>query len=557
MAEYDDRAPVTQTPFSRDGKSLQPGIVTARKGLLTNISNLERGPEYARELNNLQMIRPGIWTNQGIGWTKHRAAAFTGTFLEFSFFVDNAGTRTLLFQSGTKLNSYNLGTQTATDILTGLSINHVPTIRRSYSPTTGASIVIFCNGNIEPKKITSTSTATDLQFNGGTFPGVFNGKTYSKPKYCEPFGERFVYGGFPDANTAFDILISDQADPESFTMSTPSTDTDAVAFTYPPELGALKTIRVHTINNDNSSQIIIGGCTDGIFAIFGSSASEFGLKILTRQLGIVSNRCWVNLGDDLLYLSNAGIRNFNGLAISAVLSPDALSYPIADLVAEVDLDNAHLAHAVHNPRTQEVQFWCPIIGSGGIVKKAFVLKYESAGGQVIPIWSTKDGTEVSASIYFNGVMYGGNSDARLQVHYSGNSYDGTFYSSRLTTALVSLGNVQQKCSMRNVEIVTDGNNQKFNFVSYIYSRYEDNSFRREAAEPGSTLLETSGGSTTALREWVLGSGAFPSLHPKLISYQPLGNGVFWDFEITTSASDHALDFAGVAYTLSGGSLNRG
>jgi hypothetical protein len=554
----DDRAPVQQTPLSQQGKSLQPGIVTARRGLLTNISNMERGSDFARDLNNMQMLRPGVWTNQGIGWLKDRDAAFDGAFREFSFFVDNTGTRTLIFQSGAKLQSYDLTTHTETDIITGLSLSldAVPTLRRSYSPTTGASIMIYTNGDIEPRKVLTTSTEAALAFNGGVWPGAFNGKTYSKPKFCEPFGERFVYAGFPGAATAFDVLISDQADPESFTISTPSTDTDAVAFTYPPELGALKTIRTHTINNDLSSQIIIGGCTDGIFAIFGSTASEFGLRILTRQLGIINNRCWVNLGDDLLYLSNAGIRNFNGLAVSTVLAPDALSYPIADLVADLDLDYAHLAHACHNPRTQEIQFWCPITGGNGQVKKAFILKYESAGGQVIPIWSTKDGTEVSASIFFKSVMYGGDSAAVLQKHYSGNTYNGTTITSRVALPLINVGNVQQKCSIRNISIVTDGDSQKFNFVAYVYSRLDDNSFVRTAAEPGSTLLETKGGSTTALGSWILGSGAFPSTHPKILDFQPIGNGTFWDFEITTSADDHALDLAGVAYTLSGGSLQR-
>lgn len=553
---YDDRAPVSRTPLSEQGKSLQPSMVTCRRGLATNISNMERSNDFAKELNNLQMIRPGIWTNRGIGWSEHREVSFTGTFLEFSFFVDAAGTRTLLFQSGAKLQSYNLGTATETDIITGLSISAVPTIRRSYSPTTGSSIAIYTNGDIEPRKILTVSTEAALEFNGGVWPGAFNGKTYSKPKLCEPFGERFVFGLFPDADTAFDILISDQADPETFTLSTPATPTDAVAFTYPPELGALRSIRVHTLNNDLSDQIIIGGCTDGIFAIFGANAAEFGLKILTRQLGVVSNRTWVNLGDDLLYLSNAGIRNFNGLAIGANLAPDALSYPIADLVSEVDIDYAHLAHAVHNPATQEVQFWCPINGGGGQVKKAFIMKYESAGGAVIPIWSTKDGTEVSASIYFKTVMYGGNSSAVLQVHYSGNTYNGTTYNSRIVTALVGLGNVQQKCSMRVITIVTDGDTQKFNFTAYTYSRFEDNSFKRMPAEPNNALVQTSGGSTTALGSWVLGTSAFPSTHPKLIDFHPIGNGSFWDFEITTSADDHALDFVGVAYTLSGGSIQR-
>lgn len=552
---FDETAPVSRTPFSQQGRSLQPNSVSARRGLATNIGNMERGSDLARELNNFQMIKPGVWTQKGIGWTEHRAAVFPGKFLDFSFFVNNAGVKTLLFQAGAKLQSYDLATQTETDILTGLNINALPTIRRSYSPTTGASIAIYCNGDIEPRKILTPSTEAALEFNGGGWPGVFNGKTYSKPKFCEPFGERFVYSGFPTAETAFDVLISDQADPEAFTLSTPSTPTDAVAFTYPPELGAIKSVRVHTVSNESNAQVIICGCTDGIFAIFGDNAANFGLKILTRSIGIPGNRCFAQIGSDLLYLSTQGIRPINGLLINATLNPDSLSYPIQDLIEQIDSDYAEYAHVVHNSFTQEVQFWVPIVGAGGSITKAFILKYESSQ-PLTPIWSTKDGTEVTASIFFKGKMYGGDSNGKLQVHYTGDNYNGTPYISRLTLPLIGLGNVQQKCSMRNVSVVTDGAAQKFNFQAYTYTRATNGAFKRKAAPGGVVELSAPAGETTALGSWVLGSGAFPSDHPKILDTQPKGNGTLWDFELSTSADDHVLDFVACAYTLSGGSMQR-
>lgn len=501
------------------------------------------------------MLKPAVWTNRGIGWQQHREDAFPGTFLEFSFFVNTAGTKTMLFQSGAKVQSYDLATETETDIITGLSTSHYPTIRRSYSPTTGASIAIYCNGNIEPRKILTTSTEAALAFNAGTWPGTFNSKSYSKPKFCEPFGERMVYGGFATDATAFDILISDQADVESFTQSTPGVATDAVAFTYPPELGALTSLRVHTLSNDAADQIIIGGCTDGVFAIFGDNAENYGLKILSRDVGILSNRCFVQLGTELVYLATNGIRTLTGLIVAANTSPEALSYPIADLVALIETDYAYKSHACHNSKTQEVQFWVPVTGSAGVVNKAFIMKYESVS-PLVPIWSTKDGTEVSASIFYKGVMYGGDTNGVLQQHYNGSTYNGTVYVSRLTLPLISVGNPQQKASMQKISTITDGASQKFLITAYTYTRHADESFKRIIARPGVVELEAPAGETTALGSWTLGSGAFPSDHPKILDFSPSGNGSLWDIEISCTASDHTLDFVACAYTLSGGSYQR-
>lgn len=547
--------PANETPLQQQGRSLQGGFVSCRRGLASNVGSLERPNDKARILNNFQMLKPGVWTTKGIGWTKHRASAFNGggTFLDFSFFVDNAGTRTLIFQVGSKVQSYNLATTTETDIITGLTVTAYPTMRRFYSPVTGTSVIIYCNGDIEPKKITTVSASANLTFNGGSWPGTFNSKSYSKPKFVEPFGSRAVYGGFAGATTAFDILISDHLNPETFTLSAPGVATDGVAFTYPAELGALTSLKVVTLSNDSNSQVIIGGCTDGIFAIFGNDATDFGLRILTKDIGILSNRCFVKRSDDILYLSTFGFRALSSLTLNATEGQDALSYEIQDLVALIDRDNAFKSHAVHNPATQEVQFWVPITGDGGIPKHAFILKYEPGMG---PIWSTKDGTTVTASTNFKGQVYGGDDSGFLQVHYSGDKYNTANIVSTMALALVGLGSPQQKCGMRKITIVTDGGSQKFVFAANQYTRMSNGAFKRIRAKPGSKELSVAQGATTALGSWVLGAGAFPSNHIKTIDFHPLGQGVWWDFEISTNSSDHGLDLAGIAYTLKGGSLER-
>jgi hypothetical protein len=563
----DDRSNASRTPLSNFGVSLQPGLLSAQMGLASNLGMIARGPHFARVLNNLHMLTRGVWTSRGIGWARERAGSFNagGEFKDFGFFIDNAGVRTLLFQAGDKLYSYNLTTHTETQILTGLSLTDLPCIRRSYSPTTGNSVVIYCNGNIEPQKITSVSTSVALGFTnsgGATTWGAaanFNGKSYSKPKFCSPFGDRFVYSGFKNANTAFDVLITAQGDPESFVTTVPQKVTDAVAFTYPPELGQLKSVQSYRLTNQTNDEVMIFGCTDGVFIITGSNASTFSLKILTREYGIPSNRAFAQVGNDLLFLSTKGIRSFSSLTDNAVLGSSSLSFPIHDLINLIDTANWEKAHAVHNRNTQEVMFWVPLQNDAGACKHAFVLNYnndESAGGSVVPIWSTRDGTSVACSINFADVVYGGGYDGLLQKWYSGDKYDTGAITFQITTALANVGNPSQKASMKQVDVLADGGDQQFTMRANIYQKMSGGNFRKIAAAPPSVQLSSASPAATALGSWTLGFSAFPSNHVKVLTWNPAGNGQFWEFEIVSTGSTDALDYSGLAYTLSGGGVER-
>lgn len=556
----DDRTLASQTPLSQKGVSLQAGTIVASQGLGSALSAIARGGDYFKVLNNLQMIKQGIWTSRGIGWTRHRAGTFNSgaRFREFSFFVDNAGVKTLIFQVGSKVQSYNLGTTVETDILTGLTATAQPCLRRSYSPITAASILIYCNGDIEPKKITSVSASAALLFNSpGVWPGTFNGKTYSKPKFCEPFGTRFVYGGFSTASTAFDIVISNDANAEGFTQSTPAAETDAVAFTFPPELGKLTSLKSFKLSNDQTEQILIGGCSDGVFIITGSTASEFKLVILTTEIGVFSNRAWIRLGNDLLFLSTQGVRNFLNLVSNNVQSDDALSVSIEDQIALIDQDNAQAAFAVHHPATREIQFWVPLTGDGDIPQHALIMKYlRGATGALQPLWSTKNGTECTAAIEYQRIMYGGSSAGILQVHYSGDKYDTTPIVFNLMTGLINLDNIQQHCSVRNFAIITEGGSQKFNVRSYVYQRLEREQHQRKVADPGDFVKTVTDPGGTILGSWTLGVDSFPGQFVRILDYQPIGNGTFWELEIIASSDSDALDYSGLAYTLSGGSMER-
>ena len=572
----DNRPIVAQTPLSQRGKSLQSDFLGTEGGLATNVGTFTRQPDEFRVLNNLQQLVRGVWTSVGIGWARERNNNFNSgnPFYEFSYFIDSAGTKTLLFQNGTKLYSYNLSTHTETQISgTGTLPSSVPCMRRFFSSVSGNSCVVLCNTAIQPLKVTSVTAAGALQFNGSPWPGTFNAKSYGKPGLCEAFGaNRMAYGRFDAASTAFDILISNQGSPEAFTVSAPVVATDAVAFTYPPELGQLVSLRAHRLTDQNLSQILIGGCTDGIFIITGTDATNFALKILTPIVGVCSNRGWIQISNDLYFPSTTGFRTYSSILNNQILNEDAISRKIQDLYNLIDPANFDKIFAVHHPSTQEIQWWVPLTTDNGVVQHAFIASYNnenSKQGVIMPQWSTKSDVQIACGIEFKGVMYGGGygagtgiaTDGLLQKHYSGNTYDGTPIKFALATALITMGNISQKCSMRNLSIATDGGDQSFTINAFVYRRQtaidgEGAGFSRVSAEPTNQKLSAGVGQVTQLDAWPLGVAAFPSTGPKVLDFQPKGNGNFWDVEITSTDDTDTLDYAGLQYTLSGGSLQR-
>lgn len=561
----DDRPLATQTPLSQDGKSLQPGFVSPGRGLASYIASTKRASDQAAILTNFEQVKPGIWTTRGIGWTQDRATGFNGNteFKDFSFYINPlTGVRTMLFQVADKLYSYNKTTHVETQIMTGLDVNALPTMRRFFSPVSGVSAVVYCNGVGEPQKITSPTTSAALLFNSpGVWPGTFNAKSYTKPKFCEPFGPRMVYGGFQSAATAFDILISNAGDPEKFTITAPVAVTDAVAFTYPAELGQLTSMHSHRLSNQSQDEVLICGCTDGIFMIQGNSSDTYKLVILTREMGILSNRCFVPIMDDMLFLSTAGIRTWSNLANNQVLVPNAQSDDILDFINGIDPAAVYKAHAFHNPKTQTIHFWVPLLptNDNGKNAHALVINYNSQAyrdGNFAPQWSIRDQTSVACSIYFEGQVYGGGYTGILQQWYVGNNYNGAIQNFSYRSPLITLGNFTQKCSFRTIEVVTEGKNQKFRITVYKTHKMADGSYKREPAEPGTLTLEAPDNLDTALGTWTLGLSAFPSEHVKVLQYQPTGQATFWEIEITSAASDDVIDFIGIQYILSGGSIQR-
>lgn len=559
-----ERSPAERSPLSEQGISLNAGLLTVVGGTQSNINDIFRPAIKAKRINNLHQFKSGVFSSSGNGWTRVRSTALNGgaAGLDFGIFTSSAGVDTLLMQVGDDVMSYDFNTNVATNVvgLTGLSTTALPCMKQfSPSASTAQGVTIYCNGVIEPRKITGAAASAALLFNSpGVWPGVFLGKTYSIPKFCVNFGNRMVYFGFSGATTFMDLLISNAGDAEVFTQSAPIVATDGCAFTFPLDLGAPTGVTSYKLNNENSTEILILGFKRGMAILQGTDTTNYRVIIASRKHGLLSNRCFVNINNEVYYLATDGIRTASSLQLNAGLTTETETMEIYDEFLKIDQDNAHKAHAVHHPDTQEIQFWVPYTTDNGQCKHALITNYNTPQNQNIPIWYFKNRTEVACSIEFNRKFYGIGYDGLFQQHYTGNFYDtggaGQAYPTfEVTLSLIGVGNPSQTCSIRKLMFITDGGSQKFNPRASVFHIMADGHTEKAIMQPVEFELESEDTAGTVLGSWLLGISAFPADDPKLLDeFVPEGAGHYWEVSAFGNQDDHSIDFAALHYTISVG-----
>ena len=565
------RSPAQMSPLSKDGSSLDARQVNAQGGVHSYINDIFRAANKAKNIVNFHQFKQGVFSSSGGGWIRDNAAADVlnngAAGLEFGTYIDALGNISLLAQFGSKLYKYNTTTHKGTAVtgMTALNATAIPCMR-NFAPSiaTTSPITVYCNGVAEPQKIITATTSAALLFNSpGVWPGVFNGKTYTKPALCSPFGQRMAYarfatGGASGNAVAYDLLISNNANAEAFTVSTPAVATDAIAFTIPGLLGLPTALRSYKINNNVSTEVLIVGCQRGVCIISGTDTTTYNLQILTQNYGIPSNRTFVQLDSQLLYLATDGIRVYTGEQNNPNLLTESLALGIFDQIKQIDPAYASLAHATHHPGTQEILFWIPYLQDLGTPQHCIIMNYNTVDGN--PIWYFKTNTTVLAGIEFNSTYYGMTATGYVQQHYSGNYYDGGFNSTvpggSLTLSLISVGNPAQGCSIRQTCVIADGDNQKCHINVDALQKMDDGRLVKQRMTPTDFILESPINPATILGAWIMGVSAFPGGNaPKLLdNFVPLGHARYWEFTLSVNDSSMNLDFAALNATISIGGM---
>ena len=533
------QSPSQQSELSQQGVSLKTVVVGPQKGLLSNVAESLRTEEYAKVLDNLHMTKRGIWTPKGTGVTKHRASNFNsgGAFLCVAPHYTSATNTELLFQAGDDIYEYNIGTQTETSRYSGLSTSAISDIR-SFSPT----YVSFVNGDINPLKWTGSGSFTSAS----GWPATVNSVNYEKPKYQEAFASRLCYAGFTARPS--DVLFSYAGLPEDFTTGGGALSAGVISM--PAALGPVTGIRALRIDSTTNESVLLIGCANGFGLVSGRDGTNFAAVEYTREFGLLSNRTWVQLGNDLYFLATDGVRRFSTNQGLATLNTSALTFANHDVFNRINRSQAEKSFVVPNPTTQEVIWWFPIDATS-TADHAIVMNYNSADldetsptSVVTPIFSTNSGFAATCGCFANNTLFYGTSDGYLKVGYSGDTWDGTAISWEYMPAMVGANSPAQSCSARMFQVITEGGNQKFNLSAYTLAQRMDDVTVWTLR--GTKAVNITSPTITKVGTWASGT---TTTYPKFISYAPLGSGRYWALRLTGTTSSDQIDLVGVLCVL--------
>lgn len=536
-ASASQEAPATQTELSQQAISLKIDVYTPSAGVASNIGDLLRDPAFAKQIDNLHMIKRGVWSTRGTGWAKHVNTQYNSgaTILEVYPYTDSSNVAKVLFRAGSKYYDYNIGTTTATEIGSGFTSSDIPSIRVYGRPTYAGPInAYFADGAHELQKWTGSGTMSAVG------PFTVAGRTFTKPKFLEEFGARQILSGYSDYSSA--ILITDTSSYESFAISSPQAATDGGWIDVPKGLGpvtGLKTVRISDTEN-----VCLIGCTNGVAILTGSDATDFRVKEVTREFGIPSNRTWITIQNDTYFMANDGIRRYTTNSISGLLN-SRKTYLIQDLINRQNTSYASKAFAFYHAATQEAQFWFPI-DSDTTPKNAIVLNFNTANPTAAgdedtrPIFSTKSGITIPCGVENAGIAWAGTTDGYLMNLYSGDTYNGSAINWTFVTPMFGANSPAQSMSMQKSIIMTDGGDQKFTCAAYTLSTLSDGNTKLIAQD--SRDISVTAASVTNLGTWASGT---TTTYPKLIDFQSKGVGRFWCLKLYGDATDEHIDLSGV------------
>lgn len=536
--------PAQQTELATKGVSLSSSVLSPTQGLSTNTADLLRDSSHARVLNNLHMLKRGVWSSRGTGISKSNPSAFNSgaSVLEISPWVDTTQDF-LLFQCGDTIYKYQISTQASTALLTGQSTANQPCIR-SY----GTASTYYVNGTNAGPYVWDGVSGTMTAVAG--WPTTVVGRTFQKPLYSEEFLGRQAFSGFTDYPSA--VLLTQANSYESMTTSSSPVATDAGWLDMPGALGPVTGLRALRTTND--STVLIVACQRGVAVISGTDSTNFAAKELTRQFGIPSNRTWFQVQNDLYFLANDGVRRFTTSSLAGLLNTQK-GYLIQDLLNGLDRSKLGQAFSVYNSPKREAQIWVCNQGDSS-PSHAIVLNFDtqdpndsSSEYDTDPIYSTMDGVTLLSGTYLNGVSFVGTADGYLKQLFTGDDFDGTPIAWSYVSPLIPANSPAQGSSNKKWVIMTEGSDQAFTAEAYTVQIQGNGATKLQLND--TRVLASAGISSNNIGTWQSGTS---TNYPKLINFDSRGSGRFWTIRLRgVNAGDH-IDLTGIQTILTVGGL---
>ena len=471
-------------------------------------------------------------------------AAVTGGYRRISGFANSYGTVT-----GT---GATLGVNVAHGINDGILACRTPSSGNNYlhrwnnstsawvavtcggSPTmTGVSKVRFSNFNFAtPKTILTDGINPAATYDGTTYTQITHSAAPSDPKFAVDY-----------ANHMF--LAGDPAHPTKLFFSAPLAETD---FATSNGAGVISVgFDIVAIKPFRDVLYIFG--TNAIKSLKGTSTSDFVLSGVTHDLGCLASDSIIEIGGDLLFLSQDGMRPISGTNRIGDVELETISKNIqslfTDIVFNIDLNG--LSSVVIRKKSQFRIFFSAaesqgIIGGIRAQQEGFAFEF----GQLLGIEAT-----CAASGYLGQYEFviHGTSDGKVHRQEIGNSFNGVDIFSLYQTPYLYMDNPEQRKIMHKVStyLRSEGDNELI--LSVVYD-YEDINVMNPA-----NYTMTTKGAAAYFNEATYDSTAIFSGNPSPIQTTNIsGSGKSVSFKYVTNGTDASHSIQGLVLTYGTGDL---
>jgi hypothetical protein len=402
------------------------------------------------------------------------------------------------------------------------------------SPTmTGVGKVRFANFNFgSAKTILTDGINPAATYDGTTYTQITHSSAPTDPKFAADY-----------ANHMF--LAGDPAHPSKLYFSAPLAETD---FATGNGAGVIQVgFEIVAIKQFRDTLYIFG--TNSIKALKGTSTSDFVVTGVTHDLGCLATDSVMEIGGDLLFLSQDGMRPISGTSKIGDVELETISKKVqsvfSDVVLAIDLNG--LSSVVIRNKSQFRIFFAASESQGiigGIRQNQDGLGFEF--GQLLGLEAT-----CAASGYIGQYEFiiHGSSNGKVYRQERGNSFDGLDIFSVYQTPYMYMENPEQRKIFHKVNtyLRSEGDNEII--LSVVYD-YED----INVMNPTNYTMTTQG-AAAYYNEAAYDSTAIYGGNPSPIQTTNIsGSGKSVSFKYVTNSTDASHSIQGIVLTYGTGDL---
>jgi hypothetical protein len=401
-------------------------------------------------------------------------------------------------------------------------------VTTSGSPTmTGVTKVRFTKYNWGSPKVTLTDGINPAAtYNGTTYTQITHTDAPSAPKFSHVFKNHMFLAGDPSENT--NLYFSAPYDETSFA---PADGSGVINVGFP--IVAIKSFR---------DVLYIFG-TNNIRKLAGDNISNFVLQEVTDDLGCMASDSVIEIGGDLLFLSQDGLRPISGTDKIGDVNLETVSKDIQSIFTDIvfDIDLEGLNAVVIRQKTQFRYFFAAADSQGiigGFRQTPNGLQFEYS--QMLGITAT-----ASDSGYIGQYEYVIHGDDNGKVHRQeqGNDFDGTDIFSVFQTPFFHMQDPEQRKVFYTVATYLRAEGDNEIVMSALYD-YED----VDTLSPTNFTLSTEG-AAAYYNEALYDSTAIFDGNPAPVKRTNIsGSGKSASFKFVTNDSNASHSIQGLVIT---------